>query len=390
VVSYDKNGNLLTDNLNTYTWDPNWGKMLSVNTGSVVVNATYDAFGRVVEQYNGAAYTEILYSPVGKIALMNGSNLTKAFAPLPGGGAAIYNSTGLAYYRHADWLGSSHLTSTAAQGLYSSQVYAPFGEAYATAGASGTTSSAVDPNFTGQNSDTVPSLYDFTFREHSMSQGRWISPDPLGVGAVDPTNPQTWNRYAYVVNSPLALTDPLGLTILCALHTLVGAVDGVVVSTDVWWECVDSGGGPGGGGPGGGGPGGGGGGGTAANNGPNPRLLNIAQQIQNCPSFSNVGNQIAQGVNSGSISVGNVPSNAVGTTNGYFNPTSVIAPDALDDPSTVIHEWIHQTQAAGNPFFIFLKGANQIQSLFTSDSQGFLDYSAQNVANKIVSVCGVK
>jgi len=128
----------------------------------------------------------------------------------------------------------------------------------------------------------------------------------------------------------------------------------------------------------------------AANNGPNPRLLNIAQQIQNCASFSNVGNQIAQGVNSGRISVGNVPSNAVATTNGWFNATSVIAPDALDDPSTVIHEWIHQTQAAGNPFFIFLKGANQIQSLFTSDSQGFLDYSAQAVANKIVSVCGVK
>lgn len=25
TVSCDKNGNLLTDNLNTYTWDPNWG-----------------------------------------------------------------------------------------------------------------------------------------------------------------------------------------------------------------------------------------------------------------------------------------------------------------------------------------------------------------------------
>lgn len=118
--------------------------------------------------------------------------------------------------------------------------------------------------------------------------------------------------------------------------------------------------------------------------------MNIAQQVQKCGQFSNVGNQLAQGVNSGRISVGNVPSNAVATTNGWFNATSVIAPDALDDPSTVIHEWIHQTQAAGNPFFLLLKGANQIQSLFTSDSQGFLDYSAQNVANKIVSVCGVK
>ncbi len=54
------------------------------------------------------------------------------------------------------------------------------------------------------------SLYDFTFREHSPSQGRWLSPDPAGMAAVDPTNPQTWNRFAYVLNNPLSLIDPLG------------------------------------------------------------------------------------------------------------------------------------------------------------------------------------
>jgi len=41
-------------------------------------------------------------------------------------------------------------------------------------------------------------------------QGRWLSPDPAGLGAVDPANPQTWNRYAYVGNNPLSLIDPLG------------------------------------------------------------------------------------------------------------------------------------------------------------------------------------
>ncbi|MGA7078509.1 MAG: FG-GAP-like repeat-containing protein [Terriglobales bacterium] len=54
-------------------------------------------------------------------------------------------------------------------------------------------------------------LYDFTYREYSPSQGRWISPDPSGLNAVDPTNPQSWNRYAYVANTPLSYADALGL-----------------------------------------------------------------------------------------------------------------------------------------------------------------------------------
>ncbi len=98
-VSYDANGNLLSDNLNSYSWDPNWGGMTSVNG----ITATYDALGRVVEQGSGSPYTQTLYSPMGKTALMSGTSLTTAFVPLPGGGTAVYNASGLAYYRHADW-----------------------------------------------------------------------------------------------------------------------------------------------------------------------------------------------------------------------------------------------------------------------------------------------
>jgi hypothetical protein len=38
--------------------------------------------------------------------------------------------------------------------------------------------------------------------------GRFMSPDPLGGSLA---NPQTLNRYAYVVNNPLRFTDPTGL-----------------------------------------------------------------------------------------------------------------------------------------------------------------------------------
>jgi RHS repeat-associated protein len=200
TVSYDANGNLLTDNLNTYTWDPNWGNPASINS----TNLIYDANGLMVEQQNGSVYTQMLYSQVGKTAIMNGQTLTKAFIGLPGGGTAIYTSSGLAQYRHADWLGSSRLTSTATRTVYSDSAYAPFGEQYAKTG-------TTDASFTGDNADTTSSLYDFTFREDSSSQGRWMSPDPSGLAAANLGSPQSWNRYAYVLNNPLSNVDPLGL-----------------------------------------------------------------------------------------------------------------------------------------------------------------------------------
>jgi RHS repeat-associated protein len=200
-ISYDSNGNLLTDNLNnTYTWDPNWGNPASVNSTKLI----YDALGQMVEQQNGSAYTQILYSQVGKTAIMSGQTLTKAFVYLPGGGTAIYGSSGPTYYRHPDWLGSSRLTSTPSRGVYSTSSYAPYGEQY-------TPSGTVDASFTGQNADTNSTLYDFIFRENSPTQGRWISPDPAGLVAVNPTNPQSWNRYGYVYNNPLGFVDPQGL-----------------------------------------------------------------------------------------------------------------------------------------------------------------------------------
>ena len=64
--------------------------------------------------------------------------------------------------------------------------------------------------FAGNNQDTTTNLYDAQFREYGI-QGRWASPDPAGVAAANPANPQSWNRYAYVMNNPLAFIDPFGL-----------------------------------------------------------------------------------------------------------------------------------------------------------------------------------
>ena len=197
--TYDLNGNVTNDFLNTYAWDAN-GRPVTADT----VGLTYDALGSMVEQNRSSVYTEIVYAPSGaKLALMSGSTLQKGFVPLTGGSMAVYNSSGLAYYRHSDWVGSSRFASTPSRAMYFDGAYAPFGEPYAQSGTS-------DLSFTGQNQDTALNLYDFPAREYGI-QGRWASPDPAGIAAVDPTDPQSWNRYAYVRNSPLALIDPSGL-----------------------------------------------------------------------------------------------------------------------------------------------------------------------------------
>jgi RHS repeat-associated protein len=201
---HDANENLTNGGVHTYCWDAE-GHAATVDS----VGLTYDAQGRMVEQNRGGSYTQIVYGPQGKkLALMNGQTLAKGFVPLSGGATAVYNASGLAYYRHADWLGSLRLASTPSQTVYYDGAYAPYGENYAEAG-------TTDRNFTGQNQDTISSgpypLYDFTYREHHPTWGRWLSPDPAGLGAVGPSNPQSWNCYAYVANNPLALTDPTGL-----------------------------------------------------------------------------------------------------------------------------------------------------------------------------------
>ena len=42
-----------------------------------------------------------------------------------------------------------------------------------------------------------------------VPQGRYLSPDPLIASARRQT-PQSWNRYAYVINNPLNYIDPSG------------------------------------------------------------------------------------------------------------------------------------------------------------------------------------
>jgi hypothetical protein len=184
VPQYDADGNLLDDpvtgsNANAFDADGHAVKLEGVNV-------TFDALGRAVEASDWQGTAELLYGPEGgKLAVMSGQTLLRADVPLPEGGTAVYNSSGLQYYTHADDLGSTRPASTPGHAVYYSAALAPYGETYAP---TGSTNPSVG-SFTGQHQDIAGGQYDFLARELSANQGRWWTPDPAGLAAVDPVEP---------------------------------------------------------------------------------------------------------------------------------------------------------------------------------------------------------
>jgi len=64
-----------------------------------------------------------------------------------------------------------------------------------------------DRQFTGQRRDSYIKLHYMGARMYDPELGRFISPDSI---VPDFSNPQSLNRYAYVVNNPLKYRDPTG------------------------------------------------------------------------------------------------------------------------------------------------------------------------------------
>jgi RHS repeat-associated protein len=111
---------------------------------------------------------------------------------------------------------------------------------------------------TTQNRDRFATYYrdstglDYAQNRHYSSQhGRFLTPDPYRASAAL-SNPQSWNRYAYVENDPVNFADPRGL-----YRSMADSVTRYYDANEMWaqevayWSSVWSGGGGGGGGGGG-------------------------------------------------------------------------------------------------------------------------------------------
>jgi RHS repeat-associated protein len=107
-------------------------------------------------------------------------------------------------YYALDALGSVRVVFDATGAIKARADYEPFGSPIP----SSTTGPLPREQFTGQQRDSEVGLDYFGARFYHATHGRMLSVDPLYMGAVG--DPQRWNRYAHVLNSPLNALDPDG------------------------------------------------------------------------------------------------------------------------------------------------------------------------------------
>jgi RHS repeat-associated protein len=193
-LTYDLDGNLLSDGVSSYTWNAR-NQLASVNVSGTNFNFGYDAFGRRIE------------NPIGNQLLYDGPNAVQEIS----GGTAVANrltggldeffsrtdSTGT-FSPLTDALGSTVALTDTNGNLQTQYTYEPFGNT--------TTIGPANANpyqFTGRENDGT-GLYYYRARYYSPIYQRFISEDPMQLRAGP-------NFYAYVHNNPVNLTDPSGL-----------------------------------------------------------------------------------------------------------------------------------------------------------------------------------
>jgi YD repeat-containing protein len=147
ALTYDANGNLISDGTNTYTWDAR--NHLTAIGGAVTASFEYDALGRRISKTIGGAATAFLYDRLNPVQeLQNGSasanmltglGIDEFFQRTDSSGAEDYLT---------DALGSTLALADASGATQTSYTYEPFSNTTAT-GASST-----NPfQFTGREND---------------------------------------------------------------------------------------------------------------------------------------------------------------------------------------------------------------------------------------------
>lgn len=205
--SYDQNGNLISDGINTYEYDAE-NRLQSMNGGAILY--AHDYLGHRIRKWSTSLKTEYIWDGDHVIAEYDASSGGHNLDYIYSGSRMIAESPGTQ-------LGGSGSTTFLVQDKQSirlsldkfgtvlgQQGTLPFGEE---TGESGTKEKH---HFTAYETDAETGI-DFAYhRFYSQVAGRFLSVDPNSQNE-NPQDPQSWNRYAYVENRAKDSTDPLGL-----------------------------------------------------------------------------------------------------------------------------------------------------------------------------------
>lgn len=199
--SYDANGNLVSDGVNTYGYDAE-NQLISVITPEHTITFEYNALKQRIKKAVDGVATTYLYSGLNLFAEYDHEgNLMKRYIYGPRLDSPVMLKTGSGdYYYHQDRIRSVVALSDASGDIAEIYGYSPFGDPDRL--------SAVGNSmmFTGREYDAESRLYYYRARYYSPDLGRFLSPDPVGYtgGGV--------NLYTYVSNDPVNFTDGLGLS----------------------------------------------------------------------------------------------------------------------------------------------------------------------------------
>jgi RHS repeat-associated protein len=192
---YDSSGNLTSDGVRSYQYDAE-SRLVKVDNGSTATYS-YDAANQRVKKQTASGVTYYIWE---------GSQVIAEYSNVAQGGGG-----GLRYYL-ADRL-STRAVLDGAGNVIGTQDSQPFGEeGLMSAG------EVEKHRFTSYERDGETGTDYAINRQYQNSTGRFMRPDPES-GLI--TNPQSWNRYAYVRNDPVNSVDPLGLftTKICTYVT---------------------------------------------------------------------------------------------------------------------------------------------------------------------------
>jgi RHS repeat-associated protein len=173
---------------------------LTTVSGATNASFTYDGDGNRVKTIFGTAPATYY---VGNHFEWITSTLTMVKYYYAGGQrVAMRKGSSTLSFLLGDHLGSTAITANSSGAKVAELRYKPWGEARYTYNTTPTSY-----QFTGQRNDYYIGLYFYNARYYDPALGRFLAADTI---VPDPANPQSLNRYSYVLNSPLRYTDPTG------------------------------------------------------------------------------------------------------------------------------------------------------------------------------------